>query len=85
MTFSTLPTLINDTPVHLPEELAEKRVLRDQVRQAMEELASQEDPKVINLTDRDARMMKTRYGVLPAYNAQSMVAPLDPEGEGDQY
>ena len=69
-------------PVHLPEELAEKRVLRDQVRQAMDELASQEDPKVINLTDRDARMMKTRYGILPAYNAEAMVSPFDPEGGG---
>lgn len=71
-----------DAPVHLPEKLAEKRVLRDRVRQAMDDLASQEDPKHINLTDRDARMMKTRFGVLPAYNAQAMVSPFDPEGEG---
>ncbi len=69
-------------PAHLPEELADKRVLRDRVRQAMDELASPEDPKFINLTDNDARMMKTRYGVLPAYNAQAMVAPFDPEGGG---
>ena len=69
-------------PAHLPEELAEKRVLRDRVRQAMDDLASQEDPKSINLTDRDARMMKTRHGILPAYNAQAMVSPFDPEGGG---
>ena len=69
-------------PAHLPEELAEKWVLRDRVRQAMDDLASQEDPKSINLTDRDARMMKTRHGILPAYNAQAMVSPFDPEGGG---
>lgn len=71
-----------DPPVHFPEELAEKRVLRDRVRQAMDELASQEDTKHINLTDRDARMMKARFGVLPAYNAHAMVSPFDPAGEG---
>lgn len=27
-------------------------------------------------------MMKTRFGVLPVYNAQAMVSPFDPEGEG---
>ena len=69
-------------PAHLPEELAEKRVLRDRVRHAMDDLASQEDPKSINLTDRDARMMKTRHGILPAYNAQAIVSPFDPEGGG---
>ena len=69
-------------PALLPEELAEKRVLRDRVRQAMDELARLEDTKFINLTDGDARMMKTRYGILPAYNAQAMVSPFDPEGGG---
>ena len=45
-----------DTPaVHLPEELADKRALREQVRQAMDDLASQESLKHINLTDKDAR------------------------------
>ena len=38
--------------VHLPEELADKRALREQVRQAMDDLASQESLKHINLTDR---------------------------------
>ena len=32
--------------------------------------------KNINLTDHDARFMKTRQGFLPAYNAQAMVSPV---------
>ena len=44
-----------DAPaVHLPEELADKRALREQVRQAMDDLASQEGLRHINLTDKDA-------------------------------
>ena len=69
-------------PAHIPGELADKRVLRVRVRQAMDDLASLEDPKLINLTDRDARMMKTRHGIVPGYNAQAMVSPLEPDGEG---
>ena len=63
-------------PVHLPEGLANKRALRDQVRRAMEELEDQKGRKNINLTDRDARFMKMRQGFLPAYNAQAMVSPV---------
>ena len=71
-----------DTPaVHLPEELADKRALREQVRQAMDDLASQESLKHINLTDKDARLMKTRQGIVPSYNGQAMVSPVTAEGE----
>ena len=45
-------------PVHLPEELANKKSLRDQVRRAMEELEEQEGRNSINLTAQDARFMK---------------------------
>ena len=67
--------------VHLPEELADKRALREQVRQAMDDLASQESLKHINLTDKDARLMKTRQGIVPSYNGQAMVSPVTAEGE----
>ena len=63
--------------VHLPEELADKRALREQVRQTMDDLASREGLRHINLTDRDARLMKTRQGIVPGYNAQSMVSPIE--------
>ena len=70
-----------DTPaVHLPGELANKEMLREQVRQAMADLESKERQKRINLTDGDARLMKTRGSVLLGYNAQAMVSPLEPEG-----
>ena len=63
-----------DAPaVHLPEKLADKRALKEQVKQAMDDLASQESPKHINLTDKDARLMKTRQGIVPSYNGQAMV------------
>ena len=39
-------------------------------------------PKQINLTDPDARLMKTRQGLRPAYNAQAMVAPVARSGDG---
>ena len=63
-------------PVHLPEKLADRRALRDQVRRAMDELEDLKGRKNINLTDRDARFMKMRQGFLPAYNAQAMVSPV---------
>lgn len=67
-----------DAPaVHLPEKLADKRALREQVRQAMDDLANQETIKHINLTDQDARLMKTRQGIVPGYNGQAMVSPVD--------
>ena len=69
-------------PVRLPEQLASQKALRERVRQAVEELpdlhrpSRTKRPKRINLTDRDARLLKTRQGILPAYNGQAMVSPL---------
>ena len=64
------------SPVHLPAELAEKEALRERVRSAMEKLAGSEELERINLTDEDARLMKSRQGIVPAYNAQAMVSPV---------
>ena len=66
---------------HLPDKLADKKVLREQVRQAMDDLASREELKHINLTDKDAHFMKTRQGIVPGYNAQAMVSPIEPDGK----
>ena len=33
-------------------------------------------PARINLTDKDARLMRTRQGIAPSYNAQAMVSPV---------
>ena len=68
--------------MRLPEKLSDRKTLRQRVRQALEELPGWERhsrykyPRRINLTDRDARPMKTAPGVIPAYNAQTMVSPL---------
>ena len=72
-------------PARLPEQLASRKALRERVRQAMEELPGRHRPsrtkrtsrtKRINLTDRDARLLRSRRGILPAYNGQAMVSPL---------
>ena len=70
----------------LPENLAERKELRERVRQAMKELPSKERPNRykrparINLTDKDARLMRTRQGIVPSYNAQAMVSPVATSG-----
>ena len=70
-----------DAPAaHLPGELASKEALRNQVRQAMEELEGQKRSGRINLTDKDARMMKGKQGLVTGYNAQAMVSPLALDG-----
>ena len=68
----------DEPAVNLPEELADKKVLREQVRQAMDDLAGRGRQKCINLTDRDARLMKSSQGIVTGYNAQAMVSPLQP-------
>ena len=65
----------------LPGELADKKVLRERVRQAMDDFASQERPRRVNLTDKEARLMKGRQGIVAGYNAQAMVSPVEPDGE----
>ena len=66
----------------LPQELTNTDALREQVREAMEELSDQEDKDRINLTDKDARLMKTPGGFISGYNAQAMVSAVD--GDDDR-
>ncbi len=67
--------------VNLPEELADKRTLREQVRHALDELGSLQDRKRINLTDKDARLMRARPSIFVlGYNAQVMVSPMETDG-----
>ena len=68
----------DDAAINLPGELADKKVLREQVRQAIDDLADRGCQKRINLTDRDARLMKSSQGIVTGYNAQAMVSPLEP-------
>ncbi len=66
--------------IHLPEELADKEVLREKVRQAMSDLESQRRHKSINLTDPAARLMKGRQGIVAGCNVQAMVSPTETDG-----
>ena len=64
----------------LPEELANKKVLRERVRLAMADLAGQKRHSRINLTDPEARVMKGRHGgIVAGYNAQAMVSATKTE------
>lgn len=62
-------------PARLPQQLASQQALRARVREAMEELAERPELRRINLTDPEARLMKTPHGIVPGYNAQAMVSP----------
>ncbi len=73
----------SDCPApHLPESLRRAEDRRAQVRAAMDRLASREGARRVNLTDGDAELMKGRHGILPGYNAQAVVSPLDPARAG---
>ena len=65
--------------VHLPEKLADKELLREQVNQAVSDVTSQKRHKRINLTDPEARLMKGRQGIVAGYNAQAMVSATKTE------
>lgn len=65
----------------LPDALRDRKALRDQLREALTELSDEDGGKGLNLTDRDARFIKTRQGIMPAYNAQAVVSPVE-DGDG---
>ena len=62
-------------PVHLPEKLRKAEQLREKVKTAMCSLAEEEGRKDINLTDDQTVFMKSRQGIIPAYNVQAMASP----------
>ncbi len=62
-------------PVRLPEKLRKAEQLREKVKSAMQLLAQEEDRKNINLTDNETVFMKSRQGIVPAYNVQAMASP----------
>jgi len=66
---------VDPPPPHLPQKLAKAERLRAEVKAALERLG-RERRKHINLTDGDARFIKTRQGVAPGYNAQVVVSAV---------
>ena len=56
--------------------------LRTQVSAALARVTAEDGPRRVNLTDPDAKLLKTRRGYLTGYNLQAMAAPiLDEQGE----
>ena len=71
-------------PVKPPQKRESRIAQRDRVREALREVIEEEKEEKkakLNLTDEDARFMKTRQGFRPSYNAQAVVSPVD-DGEG---
>ncbi|MDO8691035.1 MAG: IS1182 family transposase, partial [Dehalococcoidia bacterium] len=66
----------------LPAELSKKNALKDRVEEALKEVVAEEGPSNVNLTDGDARLVKSRQGMVAGYNAQAMVSPLNEEAAG---
>jgi transposase len=70
------------SPVHLPEKLREAQALHTEVKAAIERLDEEDGLKRVNLTDNDAELMKSRQGIVPGYNIQTVVSPLKIEATG---
>jgi transposase len=69
-------------PIHLPEKLRQNQVLRTEVKTAIERLATESTLERINITDNDAKLLKSRQGVIAGYNIQTVVSPLkNPESD----
>ena len=63
-------------PPHLPPELREAERLRERVLAARREL-EEEERRHVNLTDPDARLLRTQGSYVTGYNAQVMAAPVN--------
>jgi transposase len=61
-------------PVYLPEKLTEKQKLKEAIKSAMEQISDEEVNSPVNLTDKDTKLMKSRQGIVPAYNLQAAAA-----------
>jgi len=68
-------------PPAMPPALRDAHALRERVRQASAMVAVPGGPKKANVTDPDAHQMKRKGTILPAYNAQAVVARVPGDGE----
>jgi hypothetical protein len=58
----------------LPKEIRRKELLKKKIQQAIEELRYRDDGERINMTDTDARPIKSAGLIKPNYNCQGAVA-----------
>lgn len=70
------------TVPRLPQALAQAKALRARVQEALADVTAEEGPTWVNLTDGQARLMKSRQGIVPGYNAQAMSSRLAPSVAG---
>lgn len=63
-------------PPQLPPGMRDQVALRERVQRAAAAVAAKGGPKQANVTDPEARLMQTRQGLVPAYNAQAVVLPV---------
>lgn len=63
-------------PVHLPEKLRQAQFLRAEVKAAIGRLTEEDGLKRVNLTDGDAKLVKSRQGIVAGYNLEAVVSPL---------
>ena len=70
----------DDGPPALPPGMRAAEQLRRQVTAALAAVQAPDGPAKANLSDPEARLMKTRQGITPGYNAQAAVVavPLGP-------
>ena len=61
-------------PPPLPPALQDATVRKERIAAALAQVRAAGGPAKVNLTDSEARIMKTRHGLAPAYNAQAVVA-----------
>jgi transposase len=69
-------------PPTLPAELQQAEALRARVEAVLAEVQELPADTRVSPNDAEARWMKTRQGSAPAYNAQAVVAALDPVQAG---
>jgi transposase len=67
----------------LPERLRAEE-LRAQVRAALARVTAEDGPRTINVTDPDAKLLRTRNGFLTGHNVQAMASPGAGAAEGGQ-
>lgn len=70
-------------PPRLPEALEEQGALRQRVKAALEQVRAEDGPKWVNLTDPEARLLKSPAGngFVTGYNAQAMVSQASLGGQ----
>ena len=69
-------------PPRLPGQLRQAEALRKRVKEALAEVKKAEARATINLTDKEAVLLKGRHGFVAGYNAQAVASPLAAQAGG---